>query len=227
VPRVTRSGWERRCQPRAPRPSALRRSSSLSGAALPRDSSPHPLRLRIDCLLSDKRPRSMRRMAVPIQPPPNQSALARTHPERLEAGLSDPRRPDSGNRRFRERSRAYRSELRVERFALLTMPPAKRTRARNDLGLVVPTPPRLFTRDCVLVGQHREHARPPAVPTLRPRGFRPGGAYRHDAQQVAQTSPWPRRPGRRALRDGSPCRGGQCPASSEHYGGAGAPTSVV
>jgi len=36
----------------------------------------------------------------------------------------------------------------------------------------------------VLVGRHREHARPPAVPSLRPRCFRPGVACRHDGRVV-------------------------------------------
>jgi len=93
---------------------------------------------------------------------------------------------------------------------------------------VVPTPLRglRFGRGCVLVGQHCEHARPHAVPSLRPRRSRPGVACRHDAQRGVQPSPWPPRRGRRALRDGGPYRGGSS-ADSGLYGGARPPTSVV
>jgi hypothetical protein len=68
-----------------------------------------------------------------------------------------------------------------------------------------------FGRGCVLVGRHCEHARPHAVPSLRPRRSRPGVACRHDAQRGGQPSPWPPRRGRRALRDGGPYRGGSFP----------------
>ena len=78
----------------------------------------------------------------------------------------------------------------------------------------------------MLVGRHREHARPAAVPSLRPRCFRPGVARRHDVQRAGQLSPWPRRPGRRALRPRS-TSWGQFPADSEPYAGARAPTPVV
>ena len=169
VPGVTRSGWERRCWPRAPRPSTRRRSSSRSGGSICRGTVAQSPSDSVSIVGGPTRARHHETDGcsdtTPAEPLRGRPHALRT----LEPGLGDLDDLTAVIEGSVESSRAHWSELRIERFALLTMLPVKRMRAWNDLRLVVPTPPRPFGRGCVLVGRHCGHTRPRAVPSPWPR----------------------------------------------------------